>query len=156
MFRARLSISEVHFLMMKGMPSGLFLATWAKSIPNRCSLPWSFLWPHWMARVSRHFLWQAKEHYVKRDQGMTTGSNEQCEQNRCGCWWRWPYLLTFSALKHHQPVTLSAFRRCSQFPQLVSLCRFWHQSITKRAGRTGRFHHHFSQAWDKKMHVLIS
>lgn len=89
MFRARLSISEVHFFMMKGMPSGLFLAAWAKSTPNRCSLPWSFLWPHWMARVSRHFLWQAKEHYGIRDYRMTNGSTEQCELNQCGRWWWW-------------------------------------------------------------------
>lgn len=63
MFSARPSISEVHFLMMKGTPSLLFFAAWAKSIPNRCSLPWSFLWPHWIASVSKHFLWQAREHW---------------------------------------------------------------------------------------------
>ena len=66
MLRARLSISEVHFLMMKGTPSGLFLAAWAKSMPNRCRRPWSFLWPHWMASVSRHFLWQASEHWASQ------------------------------------------------------------------------------------------
>lgn len=66
MLRARLSISDVHFLMIKGTPSGLFFAAWAKSIPNRWSLPCSFLWPHWMASVSRHFLWQAREHWQRR------------------------------------------------------------------------------------------
>lgn len=34
-FSALLSISEVHFLMMKGMPSGTFLAAWANSTPNK-------------------------------------------------------------------------------------------------------------------------
>lgn len=67
MLRARLSISDVHFLMIKGMPSGLFLAACAKSIPNNWSLPWSFLWPHWIASVSRHFLWHAKEHCWKQE-----------------------------------------------------------------------------------------
>lgn len=62
MLSALFSISEVHFRMMKGMPSWLFLAACVKSMPKRWSLPWSFLWPHWMARVSRHFLWQANEH----------------------------------------------------------------------------------------------
>lgn len=62
MLRALFSISDVHFRMMKGMSSWLFLAACVKSIPKRWSLPWSFLWPHWMARVSRHFLWQANEH----------------------------------------------------------------------------------------------
>lgn len=67
MLRARLSISEVHFLIIKGIPSGLFLAAWAKSIPNRWSLPCSFLWPHWIASVSRHFLWQANEHWQRKE-----------------------------------------------------------------------------------------
>lgn len=62
MLSALFSISDVHFCMMKGMPSGLFLAACVKSMPKRCSLPWSFLCPHWMAKVSRHFLWQAREH----------------------------------------------------------------------------------------------
>lgn len=56
MLSARFSISEVHFLMMNGMPWASLLAASAKSTPKRCSLPWSFLWPHWMASVSRHFL----------------------------------------------------------------------------------------------------
>lgn len=59
-FRARFSISEMHFLMMKGMPSELLRKACVKSWPKSCSFPWSFLCPHWMARVSRHFLWQAK------------------------------------------------------------------------------------------------
>lgn len=62
-FSALLSISDVHFLMMKGMPSGTFLAAWANSTPNKWSLPWSFLCPHWIAKVSKHFLWHASEHY---------------------------------------------------------------------------------------------
>lgn len=66
-FSALLSISDVHFLMMKGMPSGTFLAAWANSTPNKWSLPWSFLCPHWIARVSKHFLWHASEHYRGRN-----------------------------------------------------------------------------------------
>lgn len=61
-FSALLSISDVHFLMIKGMPSGTFLAAWANSTPNKWSLPWSFLCPHWIAKVSKHFLWHASEH----------------------------------------------------------------------------------------------
>lgn len=59
-FRARFSISEMHFLTMKGIPSGLPSDAFVKSCPKSCSFPWSFLCPHWMAKVSRHFLWQAR------------------------------------------------------------------------------------------------
>lgn len=55
-FRARLSISEMHLVMMKGMLLELSLDTWEKSRPNSWSLPCSFLWPHWMANVSKHRL----------------------------------------------------------------------------------------------------
>lgn len=69
-FSALLSISDVHFLMMKGMPSGTFLAAWANSTPNKWSLPWSFLCPHWIAKVSKHFLWHASEHYGEEKKHM--------------------------------------------------------------------------------------
>lgn len=59
---ARLSISEMHLVMMKGMQSLAQPATWAKSLPNSCRRPCSFLWPHWMARVSRQRLWHARKH----------------------------------------------------------------------------------------------
>lgn len=62
-FSARLSISEMHLVMMKGMPSLAQLATWENSLPNSCRRPCSFLWPHWMARVSRQRLWQARKHW---------------------------------------------------------------------------------------------
>lgn len=61
---ARCSISQTHFLMMKGTPSVVLRAAWEKSWPNSCRRPWSFLWPHWMASVSRHFLWQARQHWA--------------------------------------------------------------------------------------------
>lgn len=64
---ALLSISDVHFRTMKGMLSGLLFAACVKSIPKRCRRPCSFLCPHWMARVSRHFLWQAREHCKQVD-----------------------------------------------------------------------------------------
>lgn len=57
---ALLSISQMHFFTMKGIPSVLLPDTWAKSLPKSCRRPWSFLWPHWMAMVSRHLLWQAR------------------------------------------------------------------------------------------------
>lgn len=60
---ALLSISWIHFLMMKGTPSKSPCNTWEKSRPNSCNRPCSFLWPHWIARDSRHFLWQARKHY---------------------------------------------------------------------------------------------
>ena len=60
--RARLSISEMHLVMMKGTPSLATPATWEKSRPNSCRRPWSFLWPHWMASVSRQRLWHARKH----------------------------------------------------------------------------------------------
>ncbi len=59
---ALLSISPMHFLMMKGMLSGLLPDTCKKSCPNSWRRPWSFLWPHWMAKVSKQRLWQAREH----------------------------------------------------------------------------------------------
>lgn len=55
------------------------------------------------------------------------------------------YLLTLSPVEHHQTVTLSAFGRRSQFPQLVGVRRFWHLSIAERTRRTGRFQHHLSE-----------
>lgn len=39
MLSALFSISDVHFRMMKGTPSGLFLAACVKSMPKRWSLP---------------------------------------------------------------------------------------------------------------------
>lgn len=60
--RARRSISQMHFLIIKGTPSGVPRAAWLKSWPKSCKRPCSFLWPHWMAKVSRHFLWQARQH----------------------------------------------------------------------------------------------
>lgn len=56
------SISHVHFLMMKGIPSELLLDIWVNSCPNSWRRPCSFLCPHWMARVSKQRLWHARKH----------------------------------------------------------------------------------------------
>lgn len=144
MLSALFSISDVHFCMMKGMPSGLFLAACVKSMPKRCSLPWSFLCPHWMAKVSRHFLWQAREHC------RTNAAHSQLpiqsnpipdlffsffyQKQRAS-----RYLLALGPVKHHQAVALAALGRRSQLPQLVRLGSLGHVGVPEGARRAGRF-----------------
>lgn len=70
--RALLSISEMHLVMMKGMPSLVLLATWENSLPKSCRRPCSFLWPHWMVRVSRQRLWHDRKHWRKKNKKTST------------------------------------------------------------------------------------
>jgi len=127
---------------MKGTPSPA--ATWEKSRPNSCRRPCSFLWPHWMARVSRQRLWHARKHCgggaeesLIPESRAFESQNESNNNNKRGGG-RKTHLLALGPLEVNVAVALAALGGRPQLPEPVGLRRFGQADVPERSGG----HHH--------------